>query len=169
LKNKQLVPLSQQQLVDCDHECGTDPVDGTHYCDGGCQGGWMMTAFQYIVKAGGIDTEKSYPGGTHQGSKCLFNPSTIGAKLTSWKMLSKNEDELAQQLIENGPIAIALNAAKLFGYRSGIMSGASCDPLQMTHAVLIVGFGESNGKKYWIVKNSWGSGWGSYFFKHLIY
>jgi cathepsin F len=160
VKTQKLVALSQQQLVDCDKECGTDPIDGTKYCDGGCQGGWMMTAFQYIIKAGGISTEEAYPGGSHQGAKCLFKNETIGVKLSSWKMLSTNEDELVQQLIDNGPIAVAFNAAKIMFYSRGIVTGSNCDPKQMTHAVLLVGFGEENGKKFYIVKNSWSASWG---------
>jgi len=159
LKYNKLVRLSQQQLIDCDKECGTDPVDGTKYCDSGCHGGWMMTAFQSIIKQGGIDTEESYDSfGKTNG--CEFKADKIGAKLSSWKMLSNEEDTLAQQLIETGPISVAFDASPIMWYSSGIVTGRSCNPKTMSHAVLLVGFGEENGKKYWIVKNSWGSGWG---------
>lgn len=43
--------LSEQNLVDC-----ALPSNRT-----GCDGGWMVTAFDYIINSMGVDTEASYP------------------------------------------------------------------------------------------------------------
>lgn len=54
-----MVSLSEQNLVDCD------------FHDGGCNGGWMGQAFQYIYETHGIDTEQSYPySATVSGVNC---------------------------------------------------------------------------------------------------
>lgn len=48
IESGKLVSLSEQELIDCDVKSGNQ----------GCQGGLMETAFTFIVKNGGLTTEK---------------------------------------------------------------------------------------------------------------
>ena len=59
------------------------------------------------------------------------------------------------------PVAIAIEADKMSFqfYRSGVYSSSNCGT-NLDHGVLLVGYGEEDGKKYWKVKNSWGTSWG---------
>ena len=50
---------------------------------------------------------------------------------------------------------------KTFFYKSGIWSNPECQGEgSSNHAVLVVGYGSDNGNDYWLIKNSWGTGWG---------
>jgi len=46
-------------------------------------------------------------------------------------------------------------------YSSGILNTTKC-PTSIDHAVAMVGWGtdSATGQDYWIVRNSWGTGWG---------
>jgi len=158
-KTQKLVSLSEQQLVDCDHEC--IEFEGEESCDSGCNGGLMWTAYNYIIKNGGIDTEESYRYEGYDG-KCRFKNTTIGAQIKSWKFLPTDEAQLAAAVAADGPVAVAINADLLQFYGSGIIkaSKSSCDPDSLDHGVLIVGYGTQGSQDYWIVKNSWARGWG---------
>ncbi|KAN0009253.1 hypothetical protein ACTFIU_006528 [Dictyostelium citrinum] len=45
-------------------------------------------------------------------------------------------------------------------YSRGIYDDPACNPNKLTHAILLVGYGVENGRVYYKVKNSWGTGWG---------
>merc|ERR1719473_1562085 len=65
------------------------------------------------------------------------------------------------EAVSKGPVSVAIEADKsVFQlYKTGVMSSKSCGT-QLDHGVLVVGYGELDGKKYWKVKNSWGASWG---------
>lgn len=44
--------------------------------------------------------------------------------------------------------------------RSGVFTSTTCTP-NANHAVVVVGYGTLNALDYWIVRNSWGTGFGS--------
>mmetsp|Transcript_52794 Transcript_52794/g.115825 ORF Transcript_52794/g.115825 Transcript_52794/m.115825 type:complete len:514 (+) Transcript_52794:131-1672(+) len=72
---------------------------------------------------------------------------------------------MMKEIHENGPVAVAISPAYDFMYyKQGVYShsgiNTKADWVKVDHAVLLVGWGEENGKKYWIMQNSWGSDWG---------
>ncbi|KAI3446156.1 hypothetical protein Pfo_002821 [Paulownia fortunei] len=158
-----LVSLSEQQLVDCDHECDPEEKDS---CDSGCNGGLMNSAFEYTLKAGGLMQEEDYPyTGTDRGT-CKLDKTKIAAKVSNFSVVSLDEDQIAANLVKNGPLAVAINAVFMQTYMRGVSCPYICSK-QLDHGVLLVGYGEAGyapirlkEKPYWIIKNSWGENWG---------
>lgn len=158
--NGKLVELSEQQLVDCSGK----------FENMGCNGGLMDNAFEYVKENGGVDTEQSYPYHAHQG-RCHFKKKSIGSKCSGFNdITSGNEEALKEAVATVGPISIAIDATegKFMLYREGVLIDDTCGntPDTLDHGVLLVGYGTDKGlhgadaQDYWIVKNSWGPGWG---------
>ncbi|KAM9309803.1 cathepsin K [Pholidichthys leucotaenia] len=151
-KTGQLIELSPQNLVDCVKE------------NDGCGGGYMTNAFEYVEENGGIDSEEVYPYVGEQGP-CRYNSSGMAAECKGYKEIPKgNEHALAVALFKAGPVSVGIDATQqtFQFYRRGIYYDRNCNPDDINHAVLAVGYGVTpKGKKYWIVKNSWSESWGN--------
>eukprot|EP00246_Nothoceros_aenigmaticus_P005098 TRINITY_DN16945_c0_g1_i1.p1 TRINITY_DN16945_c0_g1~~TRINITY_DN16945_c0_g1_i1.p1 ORF type:complete len:365 (-),score=42.83 TRINITY_DN16945_c0_g1_i1:273-1367(-) len=158
-----LLSLSEQQLVDCDHTC--DPVD-KYACNAGCNGGLMTSAYEYVIQAGGLELESEYPY-TGIAGKCQFSSNKVAAQVASFTTISLDEDQIAANLVKNGPLAVGINAAFMQTYIGGVSCPLICSKNRIDHGVLIVGYAEKGfaplrltNKPYWIIKNSWGANWG---------
>ncbi|CAH8576032.1 unnamed protein product [Schistosoma turkestanicum] len=158
LKTKRLVSISEQQLIDCSKSYGNN----------GCGGGLMNLAFEYVQENGGIDSEISYPymsGDGEDSMQCHFNATNIVAQVTGYFSIEEGDERaLMDAVATKGPISVAVNAGlpSFSAYKSGIYSDPNCKggPDDLDHGVLVVGYGEENGRSYWLVKNSWGEDWG---------
>jgi len=150
--NNTLVALSEQNLMDCSRSYG-------NY---GCNGGLMENAFKYIIANGGIDTEASYPYQQTTTYSCKYSVANKGASIRSYKTVISGSESALQNAVAYRPVSVAIDAS-LYSfqlYTGGVYYDAKCSSTALNHGVLAVGYGSGTGGAYWIVKNSWGTGWG---------
>jgi C1A family cysteine protease len=158
VKNGELVSFSEQQLVDCD-------IIRNGGRDQGCNGGLMVNAFSWIMKNDGLCLEADYPyfsGDTQDSGTCKKTCSVYpGSDIVKYVDVAPSDDAQMMAALTQQPVAIAIEAdqREFQLYKSGVFSGTCGTTLD--HGVLAVGYGTENGIDYYLVKNSWGSSWGS--------
>jgi C1A family cysteine protease len=144
----ELIDFSEQELVDCDRN------------DNGCNGGLMINGLHYI-KNNGICKYDDYKYNGIKSWECHNNCKKYPKINGCYSVPSNNNKLLRYALLQNA-VTVAIEADNPYfqHYSSGIID----DPIKcgnnVDHGVLLVGYGEENGKKYWLIKNSWSSDWG---------
>jgi len=146
-------PLSEQELVDCDHR------------DSGCNGGLMDYGFYWVETNGGLCSESAYPytsGNTGRSGSCqkYYCSNVAGATVSSYTDVTPNSESQLENAVCAGPVSVAIEADQYSFqmYGGGVLTGR-CGA-NLDHGVLAVGFGTDGADQYWKVKNSWGTSWG---------
>jgi len=152
-----LLVMAPQFFVDCapnPNDCG-----GT----GGCGGSIPELAFNYTTMSGGQTLESLYPY-TGQDGTCnsaVKRVATVGGYV---KLPQNNYTAVMGAIATVGPLAINVAAMPWQLYSSGVFDGCPQvgQDVDIDHVVQLVGYGtDSNGGgDYWLVRNSWGTGWG---------
>jgi len=154
MAGKKVVPLSPQEIVDCDSS------------DSGCNGGDPQEALGWVKQQGGLDTDQCYPY-TAQDGTCASSQCTPAGNVASVVPISGSETATYSALQKYGPLSICADASSWSNYQGGVLTADQCGD-NVDHAIQLTGYSPSQGG-YWIVRNSWGTDWGQNGFIYLQY
>jgi C1A family cysteine protease len=126
--------------------------------NGGSCGGGYFTALNYI-RDHGLPAEADDPY-LARNSRCKNMPGK--AKIANWAYVGSEDDqptteEIKKALVQYGPVVVDVNAS-FSGYSHGVYD--RCNTGGTNHMMTIEGYDDTDGKGFWIVRNSWGADWG---------
>ena len=158
------VDLSEQWLVSCNQE------------GWGCGGGWWAHDYHWFATdpCGGTGTvaEADFPyTATDEPCNCPYSHEYL---LDGWGIVGDEYSvpdiaAIKQALLDYGPLSVACCVNYEFqAYTGGIFNGPTCSDIN--HGVTLVGWDDSQGTSgVWIIRNSWGPGWGESGYMRIEY
>ena len=129
----------------------------------GCDGGYFSINDMFLSP--GSVHEAQYP---YQGKQGQCKPTTSYSTIKSWAFVPTDSagnpsvEEIKAAIYAYGPVSVGVAASDFSNYKSGIFCGTAT---QLNHAVQLVGWGTD----HWILRNSWGTGWGEQGFMRIGY
>ncbi|KAF1745471.1 hypothetical protein MXB_1616, partial [Myxobolus squamalis] len=130
-----------------------------------CASGYAFSAVGAIESQSAIKTGNLKDLSVQEIIDCSYNYRNYACDGGNPENLIMNkgndEDNLLRSLFKIGPMSIAIDAAheEFFFYGSGIIDISHCNPKNLNHYVLAVGYSLLD-TPYLFVKNSFGKNWG---------
>lgn len=154
LQNKEDFPiLSYQTPIACDKSINKQ-----------CKGGFVSRTLDY-AKVYGLVDDNCLPYDVSQVEKTT-DCTAITKECQRYKIsdycVSSTEEGIKQEIFNHGPIVAVIPVYRDFLiYKEGVYQiYPKNQRFQSGHAIKLIGWDEIDGRKCWLVENSWGEEWG---------
>ena len=171
IKDKVEVDLSEQWLLSCNQS------------GWGCSGG--SVAFDYLLETGGLTDpcggsgavmESDFPYDYESVAVPCVCPYEHPFSIKAWSYIAGANnipavEDIKQAIMDYGAVTVAVATNDAFqAYTSGVFGGPACESRTLNHLVVLVGWDDSLGAQgAWILRNSWGPGWGESGYMYIEY
>jgi cathepsin K len=156
---KNMINTSEEYIVNCSGA-------------GNWGGGWMQLVFDWMVdNQKNTENETALPY-TGPPANCPSATPSTNYYAVDWGMVDPNigiaqipsVEKMKEAICKYGAIATGLVVIESFKYYAGgyyfeTASGTMPNGIYVNHGVVIIGWDDSTGS--WLIKNSWGTDWGS--------
>jgi len=138
--------LSEEQVVLCNSS------------GDGCDGGWMTSAYNLFRSYGSVE-ESCMPYTATDTGPCIQDQCEVVDLIDGWNGVSNNVNSI-KAAVQVAPVAVAMYVWNdFYYYDDGCYEHGTTS--SVNHGVVIVGWDDSVcDSGAWIVRNSWGTGWG---------
>ncbi len=148
----ELVDVSEQHTINCN-------IDNY-----GCDGGWMTAAYRLWHDQGAF-REAEFPYRNRDNLDCATGTAEPILRIDGWTAVTPTREILKQAILVS-PVASAMCVYPDFQhYTAGVYEHDGTDLIN--HAVVLVGWDDDLGA--WILRNSWGMGWGEDGYAYVAY